>query len=182
MSYFSDYGQADASLSKLLGEGPKPTSVSPSKPKRKSQTASAGIRWTWNDEAREQRRQARLGIKLDPNIGKKISHTRMNSELCRQTSIANLKLAQDSNRGRRHSAESRQRWSELAKVREANRVISDETRAKLRKTSRILDVMTPNGVFPSRAAVARAAGVQPATINRWMKKWPEHYYYIKEAK
>jgi hypothetical protein len=43
-------------------------------------------------------------------------------------------------------------------------------------------IMTPNGLYPSRGDVARAAGVHSSTVDAWMKKWPEHYYYIEEAK
>jgi hypothetical protein len=39
-------------------------------------------------------------------------------------------------------------------------------------------LMTPNGLYPSRSAVANAANVDPTTIKRWIAKWPEHYYYI----
>jgi hypothetical protein len=39
-------------------------------------------------------------------------------------------------------------------------------------------VMTPNGKFPSVQSVADAAKVDGNTIRRWMKKWPEHYYYV----
>lgn len=42
-------------------------------------------------------------------------------------------------------------------------------------------LMTPNGLFPSIQSVATAAQVDPSTIKRWMKKWPQHYY-IKDAK
>ena len=182
MSYFSGYGRADASLSKLFAEEPKQTKVGPSKPRRKPQVESAGIRWTWSAEAREKRRQAKLGKTLSAKTRAKISHSHKTSEKAARARAANCELARQANTGRRHSAELKARWSEIAKRREANRIISDETRAKLAKTSRIRDVMTPNGVFPSRVAVARAAGVDGSTIDRWMKKWPEHYYYIKEAK
>ncbi len=42
-------------------------------------------------------------------------------------------------------------------------------------------IMTPNGPFPSLSAVAEAAGVKPGKVWIWMKRWPEHYYYIKEV-
>jgi hypothetical protein len=41
-------------------------------------------------------------------------------------------------------------------------------------------VMTPNGIFESRSAVALAAGVHYKTVGWWFKKWPEHYYYVKK--
>ena len=40
-------------------------------------------------------------------------------------------------------------------------------------------MMTPNGLYPSLTAVFKASGVSSrTTIYRWMKKWPEHYYYV----
>ena len=42
-------------------------------------------------------------------------------------------------------------------------------------------IMTPNGVFPSQKAVAEAAGVTYVTVWNWMKRWPEHYYYIEKT-
>jgi hypothetical protein len=62
--------------------------------------------------------------------------------------------------------------------------LSEETKLKMaqarlgRKFNK--PVMTPNGIFESRTAVALAAGVDPTTVGNWMKKWPEHYYYIKK--
>jgi transposase-like protein len=69
---------------------------------------------------------------------------------------------------------------------------SDETRAQMRASRSQLDkevrlklsnaklkpIMTPNGVFPSRSAVAAAADVNATTVSRWLKKFPNDYYYI----
>jgi len=43
-------------------------------------------------------------------------------------------------------------------------------------------IMTPNGIYPSHSAVQRAAGVSEPTVYRWMKKWPEHYYYLDKQR
>lgn len=40
-------------------------------------------------------------------------------------------------------------------------------------------MMTPNGVFPSAKAVATAGSVSYVTVWNWMKRWPEHYYYLE---
>ena len=157
-----DLFQTDLSwLDAELGAAP----VQQTKRNAKPADAETSVRWTWSAEGRA-----------------KISHSHKTSEKAARARATNCELARQANTGRKHSAELKARWSEIAKVREANRVISDETRAKLSKTSRIRDVMTPNGVFPSRAAVARAAGVHPKTVDGWMKRWPQHYYYIKDAK
>ena len=58
---------------------------------------------------------------------------------------------------------------------------SDECRAKMSAT-KSKPVMTAYGVYPSCMAVAEAANVTRATVYMWMKKYPEHYYYIKESK
>jgi hypothetical protein len=52
-----------------------------------------------------------------------------------------------------------------------------ETIDKIRAT-KLKAIMTPNGVFPSRLAVAQAAGVHPTRVSVWVKKWPKHYYYV----
>jgi hypothetical protein len=39
-------------------------------------------------------------------------------------------------------------------------------------------IMTPHGEFPSLTAVSIAAEVRPSTVYEWMKKYPEHYYYL----
>ena len=82
-----------------------------------------------------------------------------------------------------------------AKLRDANlgKKANDETRAKQKATakkrnyspemiakfttSKPLRLMTPNGLFPSIKAVCEASGKCEDTIRKWIKKWPEHYYY-----
>jgi hypothetical protein len=87
------------------------------------------------------------------------------------------------NSGRRHSPEAR------ARIRAANKGSkhSAETRAKMsaakKGRSHSKPVMTPYGVYPSVGAVAEASGRGKHVVRRWMKKYPEHYYYTtKETK
>jgi hypothetical protein len=42
-------------------------------------------------------------------------------------------------------------------------------------------IMTPHGLFPSRAAVAKAAGVWVTTVRDWMKKYPNDFYYVTKG-
>jgi hypothetical protein len=44
---------------------------------------------------------------------------------------------------------------------------------------RVRPLMTPNGLFPSRVAVAKEAKVTPQTVDNWIKKWPQHYFYLE---
>lgn len=100
--------------------------------------------------------------------------------------------------GKKHSKETRDRFSKMRKgvpLSEQHRInviaasarrkgvpLTGERLTKI-KIAPCKKTMTPNGVFPSLKAVAEAAGVSTVTIRKWMKKWPEHYYYItKEAK
>ena len=78
---------------------------------------------------------------------------------------------------KKHTAEARAKISANRRGGMSNRKHSVETRAKMSAT-REKAVMTPNGLFPSRRAVAQAAGVSASNITHWMKKWPEHYYYV----
>jgi hypothetical protein len=39
-------------------------------------------------------------------------------------------------------------------------------------------VMTYYGLYPSVSAVAQAAGVFTSDVRRWIKNYPEHYYYV----
>lgn len=80
-------------------------------------------------------------------------------------------------KGKKHSAET------LAKIGAGNKgkTISAEQRAKI-SAARSRPMMTPNGIYPSLKAVATAAGVNTTTVHTWKKKWPEHYYHIKETK
>jgi hypothetical protein len=54
--------------------------------------------------------------------------------------------------------------------------ISEERRAALQATARPL--MTPNGLYPNARAVVEASGYSINAVRRWVKKYPEHYYYI----
>ena len=76
----------------------------------------------------------------------------------------------DRHRGKIVSEATRRKQSESAKKR----------KRELNKTGK--PIMTPNGVFPSVMEVSRVAGVTYSTVHYWMKKYPKHYYYIKDAK
>ena len=81
------------------------------------------------------------------------------------------------------SLETRAKMSASQKGKNKGKKRSAETRAKMsanhtRPAAKLL--MTPNGLYPSRKAVAKAANVCPETISNWIKKWPEHYYYINK--
>lgn len=41
-------------------------------------------------------------------------------------------------------------------------------------------IMTPQGLYPSRISAAKALDISDQKLDRWMKKFPEQYYYIKE--
>jgi hypothetical protein len=57
--------------------------------------------------------------------------------------------------------------------------LSAETRAKVSANSKqARPVMTPHGVFPSKIAVARAAGTYIEKVTYWMKRYPKHYYFV----
>jgi len=76
-------------------------------------------------------------------------------------------------KGRIITAEARAKLSAAGK----GRTHSAEHRAKIR-AARTKPVMTPNGLYPSRKHVAEEAKVNITTIDNWMKKWPDHYYYV----
>lgn len=62
--------------------------------------------------------------------------------------------------------------------------LSEESRQALSKKMQerySRPVMTYYGVFPSRRAVAEAAGVSTAMVGKWMKLYPEHYYFLETA-
>ena len=63
------------------------------------------------------------------------------------------------------------------KQRNVSKPFSEEHLANLR-LKKCKPMMTPHGLFPSKAAVIKAAGVAPATVNKWLKKFPNDYYYI----
>jgi Ni/Co efflux regulator RcnB len=91
--------------------------------------------------------------------------------------------------GQTHTIETR------AKMREARlknnwikgQKLSDEIRANMVKAAAIRRekyakaVMTPHGYFPHVLAVAEAAGVGKAAVYQWIKKYPEHYYYMEKC-
>lgn len=166
MSYFSDYGRADASLSKLFGEEPKPTSVSPSKPKRpkrKSQTESSGIRWTWSADMCQQ-------------ISKRNSG--WFQRLSYEEQLRLRKISSDVHKGKVISATTRARIMRIQNDPQVRaKINTPESRAK-RSATMNTPVMTYYGVFPSRRAVAEAAGVSCETVRLWMKRYPEYYYYL----
>lgn len=163
MSYFSDYGRADASLSKLFGEEPKQIKVGAGKPKRKSQVESAAIRWTWCDEECQRISQRNTGWFQRLPYEEQLRHRKFSSDL---------------HKGRVVSATTR-----ALMVRNMNdpalraKINTPESRAK-RLATMSTPVMTYYGVFPSRRAVAEAAGVSCETVRSWMKKYPDHYYYM----
>jgi hypothetical protein len=84
-------------------------------------------------------------------------------------------------KGRIKSEEHRANMSAAASK---GRIMSEETRAKISATklNKAKPLMTPNGLYPSRRAVVEAAGVTWYAVNCWMRLYPEHYYYIEEAK
>lgn len=75
----------------------------------------------------------------------------------------------------KHSDERRANISKGAKKRWANTSVryTDIASATRRKA-----IMTPQGLYPSRAAAFRAYGVCSTTLDSWMKKFPEQYYYV----
>lgn len=84
-------------------------------------------------------------------------------------------------KGRTHTAEARAKMSERhnggPKVGHA---VSDETRAKISAINS-KPVMTPNGAYPSIKAVAEASGFPGHTVRRWLKRFPDQYYFITKA-
>jgi len=59
--------------------------------------------------------------------------------------------------------------------------LSAEHRKKISTNSKqARPVMTPHGVFPSKIAVARAAGTYIEKVTYWMKRYPEHFYFIED--
>jgi hypothetical protein len=39
-------------------------------------------------------------------------------------------------------------------------------------------LMTPNGLFPSCVSVAKTAGVCTDTVRKWIRLYPNDYYYV----
>lgn len=98
--------------------------------------------------------------------------------------------------GKKHSEETRAKISEKGK----GKVLSEEHRAKISAANKGIHlgrtlslehrtqlaqragkVMTPHGVFPSVRAVSEAAQVGVYCVRSWMKKFPEHYYYVTKG-
>jgi hypothetical protein len=70
-----------------------------------------------------------------------------------------------------------------AKISAANkgRTQTKETRALMKVNAhkvRAKPIMTPLGLFPTRHAFAQAANMKPPSVNYWLKKCPEHYFYL----
>lgn len=66
-------------------------------------------------------------------------------------------------KGKRHSAEHRDKLSQAG--------------CGVKKKT-----MTPMGIFPSRSAAAQAYNVVGTTIQSWVEKYPDQFYYILEQK
>ena len=104
-------------------------------------------------------------------------------------------------KGKTHSADTRAKWSDA----HTGKTLSAETRAKIsaglkgRKgwnegktlsaehrakiiAAKAKPIITPYGLFPSVRAVAEASGKPIYTVQSWVKKYPEHYYYVKDSK
>ena len=83
--------------------------------------------------------------------------------------------------GKSHKDDTRIRMSASHKVKTYKH--SAETIASItaKNKARWPSVMTPQGEFPSVKSAAATAGVHLVTFQRWMQKYPEQYYYIKEA-
>lgn len=58
--------------------------------------------------------------------------------------------------------------------------VSDETRAR-QSASMSTPVMTPHGLFPSVRAVVEASGYNKRYVYRWMKKYPNDFYYVNKG-
>ena len=113
---------------------------------------------------------------------------------------AGLKGAQTAwNKGKPHSEQAKARmkaakatrtYSHSAEVRDKignaqrGKKYSAEIRARMlaaATASKGRPVMTYYGPYPSVMAVARAAGVLDETVRKWIKRYPEHYYYINKG-
>jgi len=113
---------------------------------------------------------------------------------------AGLKGAQTAwNKGKPHSEQAKARmratrsqlvYSPSAETRasisaaQTGKKYSPEIRARMlaaATASKGRPVMTYYGPYPSVMAVARAAGVLDETVRKWIKRYPEHYYYINKG-
>ena len=174
-----------------IGVPPKaisPTASSASKPKLPAKTITrGGVTFTIgrSPDSYVQRlvTMANKSPEAKKEIGLKISRSQKGKKRTSEH-IENYKKSHTPERrakisaqhkGKKLSIETRAKMSKAQK----GRVVSDETRAKMSaKNGMSRPVMTPNGVFPSWAAVARAANRHSNTINDWRRKWPEHFYVI----
>ena len=77
----------------------------------------------------------------------------------------------------KHNNERRANISEGAKKRWANTSVRNTSKAT---ETRRKPVMTPQGVFPSRITAAKALDISDQKLDRWLKKYPNDYYYIKK--
>lgn len=101
-----------------------------------------------------------------------------------QESIAKMaqskKGGQSPMKGRTHTDEARAKISERhSGGPQFGHEVSAETRAKISAINS-KPVMTPNGVYPSIKAVAEASGFPGHTVRRWLKRFPDQYYFINK--
>lgn len=80
------------------------------------------------------------------------------------------------NVGKTHTAEARAKMSAAQKGKPKPKW-SAEARARF-SASKGTPVMTPHGLFPSIRAVAEASGRDGSTVRTWLRKFPEHYFYL----
>lgn len=85
-----------------------------------------------------------------------------------------------SHKGKVTSEETRAKMSAASKGKPKKTKWSAESRAKL-SASKTKPVMTPHGMFPSIRAIAEASGRYDSTVRTWMRKFPEHYYYVNKG-
>lgn len=83
--------------------------------------------------------------------------------------------------GKSHKKETRARMSASHKVKTYKHNAETIASIKAKNMARWPSVMTPQGVFPSVKSAAASANVHLVTFQRWMQKYPEQYYYIKEV-
>ena len=146
---------------------------------RQSYANDPTIRQRIADAHRGRKRSAETCAKIgDAHRGKVVSEETRAKIRAHRTGSKNGPLTAehrarigDIHRGKIVGEETRKKMSESAKNRQR----------ELNQTGK--PIMTPNGIFPSVMEVSRVAGVTYSTVHYWMKKWPEHYYYIaKDSK
>lgn len=118
--------------------------------------------------------------RLGPNAGKKMSaesrekmrQAKLGQSRAGHTQETKLKMSK-SHQGKLHSEQTRAKMSQARQGRATwNKGISNPSAYK--------PVMTPYGLFASRNLAALALGVNGATINYRIRKFPEQYYYIQQ--